>query len=124
MSDLSAPRSMAEAIAACRLPESTGASFAEPWQAQLFSMTLAMNEAGHFDWSEWARYLSQAIGRAQADGDEDLGDTYWLHWLDAFEHLLRDKGFVQPLQLGARREGIRAYARIARAASLMAQERE
>ncbi|MFP5405540.1 MAG: nitrile hydratase accessory protein [Gammaproteobacteria bacterium] len=112
-------RSMADAIAACGLPESTGAAFDEPWQAQLFAITLALHEAGHFDWPQWVRYLSSAIRAAQAEGDPDLGDTYWVHWLEALEQLLRDRGLAGPLQLAARREAIRAYARVARSASLM-----
>ena len=112
-------RSIADAVAACGLPESTGAAFGEPWQAQLFAITLALHEAGHFQWSDWVGYLSAAIRRAQADGDADLGDTYWLHWLDALERLLRDRGLAGPLQLSARRDAIRAYARVARSASLM-----
>ena len=119
---MSEVRSIADAIAACGLPESTGAAFDEPWQAQLFAMTLALHEAGHFDWPEWVGYLSQAIRHAQADGDPDLGDTYWQHWLDALERLLHDKGLAGPLQLAARREAIRAYSRVARAASLMKAE--
>jgi nitrile hydratase accessory protein len=112
-------RSIADAVAACGLPESSGAAFAEPWQAQLFAITLALHEAGHFDWPEWVAYLSSAIREAQAEGDPDLGDTYWLHWLDALENLLQDRGMAGPLQLVARREAIRAYSRVARAASLM-----
>lgn len=119
---MSEVRSIADAIAACGLPESTGAAFDEPWQAQLFAMTLALHEAGHFDWPEWVGYLSQSIRDAQADGDPDLGDTYWQHWLDALERLLHDKGLAGPLQLAARREAIRAYSRVARAASLMKAE--
>lgn len=111
--------SIADAVAACGLPESTGAAFAEPWQAQLFAITLAMHEAGHFDWPQWVAYLSRAIREAQADGDPDLGDTYWLHWLAALERLLHDKGLAGPLQLASRREAIRAYSRVARSASLM-----
>lgn len=112
-------RSIADAIAACGLPESTAAAFAEPWQAQLFAITLAMNEAGHFTWPEWVGYLSQAIRDAQAAGDPDLGDTYWLHWLNALERLLQEKELAGPLQLAAHREAIRAYFRVAPAASLL-----
>ena len=85
----------------------------------LFAITLAMHEAGHFDWPQWVAYLSRAIRDAQADGDPDLGDTYWLHWLTALERLLHDKGLAGPLQLASRREAIRAYSRVARSASLM-----
>lgn len=115
-------RSIADAVAACRLPESTGAAFAEPWQAQLFAITLAMHEAGHFSWPEWVGYLSQAIRDAQAEGDPDLGDTYWQHWLAALERLLREKELAGPLQLASHREAIRAYARVAPSASLLKAE--
>ena len=115
-------RSIADAVAACGLPESTGAAFAEPWQAQLFAITLAMHEAGHFTWPEWVGYLSQAIREAQAEGDPDLGDTYWLHWLAALERLLHDKELAGPLQLASHREAIRAYARVAPSASLLKAE--
>jgi nitrile hydratase accessory protein len=112
-------RSIADAIAACGLPESTGAAFEEPWQAQLFAMTLALHEGEHFEWSEWVAYLSRSIRDAQAGGDSDLGDTYWQHWLDALERLLHDKGLAGPLELAARRESIRAYSRVARSSSFM-----
>lgn len=118
------PHSIAEALAACRPTESAGAAFTEPWQVQLFAMTLALHEAGHFDWPEWAGYLSRAIGAARSGGDADLGDTCWLHWLEAFERLLQDKQIAGPLQLAGRREAIRAYSRVARSASLMTREPE
>ena len=101
-----------EALRACGLPESDGAAFSAPWQAQAFALAVALHEAGHFEWSEWAQYLSQAIRDAQAAGDPDLGDTYWQHWVSALERLLRDKGLAQPLQLSARREALRAYPRV------------
>ena len=93
---------------ACALPElpklpdlpglpqdADGPVFAAPWQAQAFAMTLALHERGLFSWTEWAQALSQAIARAQAAGDPDLGDTYYRHWLDALETLLLAKGLAQ-----------------------------
>jgi nitrile hydratase accessory protein len=93
---------------ACALPElpklpdlpglpqdADGPVFAAPWQAQAFAMTLALHERGLFSWSEWAQALSAAIARAQAQGDPDLGDTYYRHWLDALETLLQAKGLAQ-----------------------------
>ncbi len=108
-----------EAAQACGLPDVGGEAFAEPWQAQLFAITVAMHEAGHFSWSQWAQALSEAIRRAQAQGDPDLGDTYWLHWLDALEDLLRNRQLASPLQLAGRRQALRAYSRVARSAALM-----
>lgn len=80
----------------CDLPllpsDEDGPVFAEPWQAQAFAMAVHLHARGAFEWTEWAQALSAAIRRAQAAGDADLGDTYYLHWLDALEQLVRDKG--------------------------------
>lgn len=62
--------------------------FAEPWQAEVFAMTLSLYEQGLFSWPEWAEALSVQIKRAQADGDQDLGDTYYRHWLSTLETMV------------------------------------
>jgi len=66
--------------------------FAEPWQAQAFAMAVALHQRGLFSWPEWADALSWQIRAAQADGDADLGDTYYRHWLTALETLVAAKG--------------------------------
>jgi nitrile hydratase accessory protein len=78
-----------------------GPVFAAPWQAQAFAMTLALHERGVFTWPEWATALSQAISAAQAQGDADLGDTYYQHWVDALEALVIRKGLTHSGQLHA-----------------------
>jgi nitrile hydratase accessory protein len=90
--------------------DAEGPVFAEPWQAQAFALTLALHQRGLFDWPEWAGYLSRAIRDAQADGDPDLGDTYYRHWLVALERLLLDKGVAAPLALAGLREAWRTAA--------------
>ena len=103
--------------AACALPEppeppelpdlpglphdADGPVFAAPWQAQAFAMTLALHERGLFNWGEWAQALSQAIAQAQGQGDPDLGDTYYHHWLHALETLLQAKGLASAATLTA-----------------------
>jgi nitrile hydratase accessory protein len=67
-------------------------TFAQPWQAQAFAITLTLHQRGLFSWSEWADALAAQIARAQAAGDPDRGDTYYLHWLAALEHLVAVKG--------------------------------
>jgi len=69
-----------------------GPVFNAPWEAQAFSLVLALHEQGLFTWEEWTSELSQAIGRAQAFGDPDLGNTYYRHWLYALEKLVTLKG--------------------------------
>jgi nitrile hydratase accessory protein len=69
-----------------------GPVFREPWEAQAFAMALALYDKGLFTWPEWAQTLAAEIKRAQAAGDPDTGETYYLHWLAALERLVADKG--------------------------------
>jgi nitrile hydratase accessory protein len=77
--------------------------FREPWEAQAFAMAVRLHEAGHFTWTEWAAALAEQIRRAQAAGDPDLGDTYYLHWLAALETLVAAKGLVSTQELARRK---------------------
>ena len=72
--------------------DAEGPTFREPWEAQAFAMTLALHERGLFTWPEWAAALAAEIKRAQAAGDPDTGETYYLHWLNALEKLVAEKG--------------------------------
>jgi nitrile hydratase accessory protein len=71
---------------------SDGPVFAEPWQARGFALVLALHERGVFSWNEWAQELARQIAHAQDQGDADLGDTYYRHWVAALESLLASKG--------------------------------
>jgi nitrile hydratase accessory protein len=64
--------------------------FSEPWEARAFAMVLALHQRGLLTWPQWAEALSRQIDRAQAAGDADLGDTYYQHWLQALESLVKD----------------------------------
>ena len=75
------------------IPRDTdGPVFREPWEAQAFAMALALHARGLFSWNEWAAALADEIGRAQAQGDPDNGDTYYRHWLATLERLIAAKG--------------------------------
>jgi nitrile hydratase accessory protein len=69
-----------------------GPVFREPWEAQAFSMALALHQRGLFTWTEWAATLAAEIKRAQAAGDPDTGETYYRHWLATLERLVAEKG--------------------------------
>ncbi len=73
--------------------------FDEPWQAEVFALSLSLHEQGVFTWTEWAHTLSSTIKEAQRDGDPDLGNTYYLHWLSALEQLIIDKNLGDAAQL-------------------------
>lgn len=75
-------------------------------------MAVALQARGLFTWSEWAERLAAEIRKAQAEGDPDLGDTYYRHWLRTLERLVVDKGVLGAADLAARRD---AWDRAARA---------
>jgi nitrile hydratase accessory protein len=78
--------------------------FAEPWEAQAFAMAVRLHDKGVFTWPEWAELLAEEIQRAQAAGDPDLGDTYYLHWLATLERVVADKGLIGEAELAQRKE--------------------
>ncbi|MBD8688362.1 MULTISPECIES: nitrile hydratase accessory protein [unclassified Rhizobium] len=67
--------------------EETGMLFGEPWQAQIFAMTVALNEAGQFEWSEWAGVFSKHRKASARNGMPDTVDTYYDDWLNALEEI-------------------------------------
>ena len=82
------------------IPRDTeGPVFNEPWEAEVFAMTLSMHEQGVFTWKEWAAMLSDSISQAQQQGDPDLGDTYYSHWLTALEQMVLQKRIGSRSQL-------------------------
>ena len=75
-----------------RLVEGDAPVFREPWEAHAFVMVLTLHQGGLFTWREWADALAAQIKCAQAEGDDDLGDTCYRHWLRALEGLVAAKG--------------------------------
>lgn len=84
--------------------DADGPVFREPWEAQAFAITLALHERGLFTWPEWATALAAEIKRAQAAGDPDTGETYYVHWLNALEKLVTDKGVATQAMLSRFRD--------------------
>ena len=89
-----------------------GPVFKEPWEAEAFAMTLNLHAQGHFTWPEWAERLGAEISAARDVGDDDRGDTYYLHWLKALEGLVAEKGLLTTDDLVKRRD---AWDKAARA---------
>jgi nitrile hydratase accessory protein len=81
-----------------------GPVFNEPWEAQAFALAVRLSEVGCFTWSEWVEIFSQEIKTAQKQGDPDLGDTYYHHWLNALERLCAEKGLVGHEDMSRRQE--------------------
>lgn len=80
-----------------------GPVFNEPWEAQAFALVLALHEKDLFSWQEWAAVLCEQIALAQADGDPDLGNTYYQHWLAALETISQKKNLSNEDELTTRK---------------------
>ena len=84
--------------------------FAAPWEASAFAIAVRLSGEGYFTWGEWAATLSEEIRAAQQEGDPDLGDTYYKHWLRALERLCRARGLVSQEEASDRKDAWqRAY---------------
>ena len=103
--------------------------FMEPWEAQAFSLVIALHESGVFSWDEWSDALAQAIRRdlhpggveevvqrvseavaedagekssERMEAKEDRRDSYYQNWLAALEQLAIAKGLSGAGELAQR----------------------
>jgi nitrile hydratase accessory protein len=81
-----------------------GPVFRAPWEAEAFALALSLNERGVFTWTEWAATLGDEIKKAQATGDPDTGETYYLHWLATLERVVAAKGLADGAVLARARD--------------------
>ena len=65
--------------------------FAEPWQAQVFAMTISLYDSGLFSWNEWAEALSARLAERASTGDDQNGGAYYEDWLAALEVLVSSR---------------------------------
>lgn len=72
----------------------TPARFDEPWQAQLFALTVALNEAGHFAWADWTEAFGATLKAHGAGRALDGGADYYAAWLETLEALLDRTGMA------------------------------
>ncbi|MBV1897121.1 MAG: nitrile hydratase accessory protein [Rhodobacteraceae bacterium] len=71
-------------------------AFSEPWHAQVFALTVVLNESGHFIWSDWAARFSQTLARHGLDKELDGGEDYFNAWLETLEAMLADSAQAVP----------------------------
>jgi nitrile hydratase accessory protein len=78
------------------------------WEGRLFGLTMALHEAGVFEWEEFRARLIAEIGEWETRhcGAEQEG-RYYARWLAAFERLLAEKGLCPAGEVEAR---VREYA--------------
>ena len=76
-----------------------GPVFRAPWEAHAFAMAVVLHQKGLFAWPEWSAMLGEEIKKAQAAGDPDTGETYYLHWLATLERMVAGKGAISKQML-------------------------
>ncbi len=67
-------------------------AFSEPWHAQLFALTVKLNEDGHFAWTDWAARFADMLKAHGLHKDLDGGDDYFNAWLATLEGMLAESG--------------------------------
>ena len=81
-----------------------GPVFKAPWEAQAFALVVRLQEQGVFSWEEWAEAMSQSINKAREQGDPDLGNTYYQHWLATLERMSLEKGLATEETLAEKKQ--------------------
>ena len=76
-------------------------AFEAPWHAQVFALTVHLNEAGHFVWSDWAARFGATLKRHGLSKDLNGGEDYFAAWLETLESYLAEMQMAQPAQVEA-----------------------
>ncbi|MEQ9693372.1 nitrile hydratase accessory protein [Shimia sp. SDUM112013] len=72
--------------------------FDAPWHAQVFALTVHLNEQGLFDWPDWAALFGATLKQHGLARELNGGDDYFMAWLAALETLLQDRALTSPEQ--------------------------
>lgn len=70
--------------------------FEAPWHAQLFALTVHLNEAGHFGWPDWAARFAATLKEHGLARELNGGDDYFTAWLATLEGLLAELEMAEP----------------------------
>ncbi|APG47648.1 nitrile hydratase accessory protein [Phaeobacter porticola] len=78
-------------------------AFDQPWHAQVFALTVHLNENGAFSWGDWVGRFSTTLRRHGLAKDLNGGADYFAAWLETLEMFLADTGRVAPADAEAMR---------------------
>ena len=70
--------------------------FEAPWHAQLFALTVHLNETGQFEWPHWAAQFGATLKQHGLSKDLNGGDDYFTAWLATLEQVLAQSGDAPP----------------------------
>lgn len=77
------------------------------WHAQVFALTVNLNEAGHFAWGDWATRFGATLKQHGLTRDLNGGEDYFAAWLETLEGFLTDLGIADAPQVDALRDAWR-----------------
>lgn len=83
------------------MPDIPEPAFAEPWHAQLFALTVHLNESGRFAWPDSAERFGATLAAHGLARDLDGGNDYFMAWLETLEKLLAEQGSALPEEAGS-----------------------
>ena len=71
-------------------------AFEAQWHAQLFALTVHLNEAGVVAWPDWAARFGATLAAHGLDKALNGGDDYFAAWLETLEGMVGDLGHATP----------------------------
>lgn len=77
--------------------------FEAPWHAQLFALTVYLNEAGHFAWPDWAARFGATLRAHGLERELNGGDDYFTAWLETLEGFLAEAAMANPAAVATTR---------------------
>ena len=73
--------------------------FEEPWHAQVFAITVALNETGVFQWTDWVSRFGAKLKQRGLNRDLNGGSDYFQAWIETLEDFLADQKIALPNDL-------------------------
>jgi len=77
--------------------------FEAPWHAQVFALTVHLNECGVFAWTDWAAAFGDTLRRHGTSKSLNGGEDYFVAWLETLEGVLQDRELVDAAALARMR---------------------
>ncbi|KEJ89993.1 nitrile hydratase accessory protein [Sulfitobacter donghicola] len=75
--------------------------FEAPWHAQVFALTVHLNEEGHFVWADWAQRFGATLKKHGVEKELNGGEDYFVAWLETLEGVLADSSLADPAKVDA-----------------------
>lgn len=70
--------------------------FEAPWHAQVFALTVHLNETGQFVWGEWAHRFGAMLKQHGLAKELNGGEDYFNAWLETLESFLAEMNLTDP----------------------------